>query len=174
MKNRHTYIMFMELPDGKILFKIGHSTNVKHRLAQHRCSNPLITKVFIFNEDIEYYLHVCFDDYRIKKQQKSEWFWMHNISIKDTMTLIEDAFHYLVISHSNIYGGELNACCIEGAAIEYRNSHLNSSSSVLDSCQLGCNIYKEINLNRKNHKTQVKKIKDNLNNYRVHYQNTNQ
>ena len=173
MKQVQTYILFMEesQPKGKILFKIGRSVSVKHRLAQHRCSNPLLTKVFIFDEDIEHYLHCCFDDYRINKQQKSEWFWMHDISIKDTMTLIEDAYHYLVINYPN--GSELNTCCIENTAIEYQKYHLNSSDSVLDSCKLEYDYYKSIKVNRKNHKTQVKKIKDNLNNYRVHYQNTN-
>ena len=171
MKQVKTYVMFMELPDGKILFKIGHSIDLKSRLSQHKCSNPLISKVFIFNEDVEHYLHCCFDNYRINKQKKSEWFWMHDISVKDTMMLIEDAFHYLVISYPN--GSELNTCCIENTAIEYQKLHLNSSDSVLDSCKLGYNVYKQIKINRKNYKTQIKKIKNNLNDYRVNYQNTN-
>ena len=161
----------MEESNGKILFKIGKSTNVQNRLSSHKCSNPLITEVFTFNEDIESYLHCCFSQYRLTR--RSEWFWMQDISIKDTMILIKDAYHYWCLEY--IDGG--NKKIIQAAlAFEYSNKYLNNNFlSVLDTY---CNFHKydyskSIKVNRTSEKTQVKKIKNNLNNYRVYYQNTN-
>jgi hypothetical protein len=170
MKNRHTYIMFMELPDGKILFKIGHSTDVKKRLSSHKTSNPFITETFVLNADVETYLHCCFSKYRFIR--RSEWFWMHDISIKDTMILIKDAFHYWCLELSD-YGNK--KIIDSGIAMEYRNKYLLNNKSVLDTyCDFHqFDYYQSIKVNRTNEKTQVKKIKDNLNNYRVYYQNTN-
>ena len=160
----------MELPEGKILFKIGHSIDIKNRLSSHKTSNPFLTETFVLNEDVEYYLHCCFSKYSFIR--RSEWFWMHDISIKDTMTLIQDAFHYWCLEFSD-YGEKK---IIEAAiAKEYKNKYLINNKSVLDTyCDFQkFDYYKSIKVNRTNEKTQVKKIKDNLNNYRVYYQNTN-
>lgn len=160
----------MELPEGKILFKIGHSIDIKNRLSSHKTSNPFLTETFVFNEDVEYYLHCCFSKYSFIR--RSEWFWMHDISIKDTMTLIQDAFHYWCLEFSD-YGEKK---IIEAAiAKEYKNKYLINNKSVLDTyCDFQkFDYYKSIKVNRTNEKTQVKKIKDNLNNYRVYYQSTN-
>ena len=173
MKQVQTYIMFMELPDGKILFKIGHSNNVKKRLSSHKCSNPFITDespVFTFDEDIESYLHCCFSKFRYRI--RSEWFWIYDISVNDTMRLIEDAYHYFAFE--SIDGGNKKIIQADIAA-EYTNKYLKKNTCVLDSyCDFDeYNYYNKIKLHRENHKTQIKKIKNNLNNYIVNYQNTN-
>ena len=111
MKQIKTYILFMPLPDNKLtLFKIGKSKDIKSRLRQHKSSNPLITSVYIFDDNVEKYLHWCFEDHRMFEDKKREWFYS-NLNQQKILDLITDAYKYLLQS---------DECCEYWSSKEYK------------------------------------------------------
>ena len=111
MKQVQTYILFMELPDNQmILFKIGKSKDIASRLRHHKSSNPLITSVYIFDDNVEKYLHWCFEDYRMFEDKKREWFFS-KLNQKKILDLITNAYKYLI---------ESDKCCEYSASKQYK------------------------------------------------------
>ena len=101
----------MTLPNNKLtLFKIGKSKDIESRLRSHKSSNPLITSVYIFEDNVEKYLHWCFEEYRMFKGKKREWFYF-DFNQPKTLDLITSAYKYLI---------ESNQCCEYSSSQEYK------------------------------------------------------
>jgi len=106
-----TYILFMLLPDKELtMFKIGKSKDIKSRINSHLSSNPFITSIYIFEDNVEKYLHWCFEDYRMFQDKRTEWFYF-NLNQQKTLDLITDAYKYLLQS---------NECCERFISKEYK------------------------------------------------------
>ncbi len=89
MSNIKTYVCFMN--NG--MFKIGKSKNPFNRINGFKTSNPILSKsTIIINDDIEFYLHDCFESMRID----GEWFyfkWDEQTNLIDHI----DYIHKLII-----------------------------------------------------------------------------